>query len=91
MISPKPDETYLLITSAYHMPRTVGIFRKAGFKVIAYPAHYMTFGDSRDYAHIHLEYDNLQMLRAAVHEWIGLVAYNLAGKAATGFLLHERD
>jgi uncharacterized SAM-binding protein YcdF (DUF218 family) len=82
---PKPGETFLLVTSAYHMPRSVGIFRKAGFRVIAYPADYMTFGDSRDYTPIHLEYNNLEMLTAALHEWMGLIAYHLTGKTSAWF------
>ncbi len=85
LIWPKPGQTFLLVTSAYHMPRSIGIFRQAGFKVVAYPADYMTFGDSRDYAPIHLEYDDLQMLRGALHEWIGLIAYHLTGKTSAWF------
>ena len=34
---PKPGERWLLITSAFHMPRSVGLFRKAGFAVEPYP------------------------------------------------------
>ena len=37
MIAPKPGERWLLVTSAYHMPRSVGLFRKAGFPVEPYP------------------------------------------------------
>ncbi len=85
LIRPKPGETFLLVTSAYHMPRSIGIFRKAGFKVIAYPADYMTFGNSRDYVSSHLGYDNLQMLSGALHEWIGLVAYRLTDNTNAWF------
>jgi uncharacterized SAM-binding protein YcdF (DUF218 family) len=85
VVRPTPGETFLLVTSAYHMPRSIGIFRKAGFKVLPYPADYMTFGDSRDYVPIHLEYDNLEMLTAALHEWIGLAAYHLTGKTSAWF------
>ena len=34
---PKSGERWLLVTSAYHMPRSVGLFRKAGFAVEPYP------------------------------------------------------
>jgi uncharacterized SAM-binding protein YcdF (DUF218 family) len=37
LVSPKPGERWLLVTSAYHMPRSVGLFRKAGFPVEPYP------------------------------------------------------
>jgi len=34
---PKPGEVWLLVTSAFHMPRAVGCFRQAGWSVLAYP------------------------------------------------------
>src|SRR5579871_2762112 len=37
MLAPKQGERWLLVTSAYHMPRAIGAFRKAGFEVEAYP------------------------------------------------------
>src|SRR5215467_8163543 len=37
LAAPKQGERWLLVTSAYHMPRSVGLFRKAGFAVEAYP------------------------------------------------------
>ena len=44
LAQPKPGERWLLVTSAYHMPRAVGIFRKAGFPVEAYPVDWRTRG-----------------------------------------------
>lgn len=40
----KPGETWLLVTSAFHMPRSVGLFRKAGFNIVPWPADYRTSG-----------------------------------------------
>ena len=37
LVNPKPGERWLLVTSARHMPRAVGCFRRAGFPVEAYP------------------------------------------------------
>ena len=37
MVNPKPGERWLMVTSAFHMPRSVGLFRKAGFAVEPYP------------------------------------------------------
>lgn len=34
VLKPKPGDRWLLVTSAFHMPRAVGSFRKAGFDVI---------------------------------------------------------
>src|ERR1700688_5079700 len=37
LAAPKAGERWLLVTSAFHMPRSIGLFRKAGFNVEAYP------------------------------------------------------
>ncbi len=44
LVQPKAGEKWILITSAYHMPRSVGLFRKAGWQVIPYPVDYQTTG-----------------------------------------------
>ena len=40
LIRPKPGEIWVLITSAYHMPRAVGSFRAIGWRVIPYPVDF---------------------------------------------------
>ena len=45
LANPQPGENWLLVTSAFHMPRSVGLFRKAGFPVIAWPVDYRTSGE----------------------------------------------
>jgi len=74
LLKPKPGESWLLITSASHMPRAVGCFRVAGFQVEPYPVEFTT---SRAFA---LGLPALYDLDAAAKEWIGLVAYRLMGK-----------
>lgn len=85
LVHPKPNETWLLVTSAWHMPRSMGIFRKVGFNVIAYPVDYETYGDKRDWQPPHLAVAEMGMLDNAMHEWIGLVAYHLTGKTSAWF------
>lgn len=80
LVSPQPGETWLLVTSAFHMPRSVGLFRKAGFEVVPWPTDYRTSGEEgvglfRDNAT-----DSLQNATLGVREWIGLVAYRLSGR-----------
>lgn len=73
---PTPDQTWVLVTSASHMPRTVGVFRQAGWPVVPWP---VAFKSSHDYT-VNLA-EHLRHLEWAVHEWIGLVVYRLSGRS----------
>ncbi len=80
LVKPKAGETWLLVTLAWHMPRSVGVFRRLGFDVIPYPVSYRTFGDERDFLPSSSMIDRVYMLDHSVREWVGLLAYRLAGK-----------
>lgn len=70
----------VLITSAFHMPRSVGLFRKNGMSIIPWPVDYRTPANVRiglDFTQPSL---NTQLMTTAVREWIGLFAYYLAGR-----------
>ena len=45
LVKPKPGEIWILVTSASHMPRAVGAFRKAGWTVLPYPVDYRYLGE----------------------------------------------
>jgi len=78
--NPKPGERWLLVTSAHHMPRAMAAFRAAGFPVEAYPVDWRTRGmidATQPFASLA---EGLRRTDTAVHEWIGLLAYRLAGK-----------
>jgi uncharacterized SAM-binding protein YcdF (DUF218 family) len=77
---PKPGERWLLITSAWHMPRAMAVFRAAGFPVEAYPVDYRTRGPgdvTRPFSSVAF---GLAQVDVAMHEWAGLLAYRLTGK-----------
>jgi uncharacterized SAM-binding protein YcdF (DUF218 family) len=79
LLAPQPDERWLLVTSAWHMPRAVGCFRKAGFAATPYPVDYRTRG-SQDWTRFFpFAANGLRRLDLAAKEWIGLLAYRLAG------------
>ncbi len=80
VIHPKPGERWLLVTSAMHMPRSIGIFRKAGFAVVAYPVDYRTTGSLQLLTVPRHASHSLSLLEFATHEWVGLLAYWLTGK-----------
>ena len=79
LVKPKKGEHWLLITTAWHMPRSVGIFCKAGWSVLAYPVDHWTRPDKLFRVDINLA-THLNTLNTAVREWLGLVAYYLTGK-----------
>jgi uncharacterized SAM-binding protein YcdF (DUF218 family) len=79
--TPKPGEHWLLVTSAWHMPRAVGCFRSAGFAVEAYPVDWRTgvgfeFRLPRSFA------GGLGRPDLAANEWLGLLAYWLTGRTS---------
>lgn len=76
---PKPGERWLLVTSAYHLPRAMGIFRKAGFPVEAHPVDWRTRGPSDALRPFPTMGEGLRRTDTAVREWIGLAAYWLGG------------
>ena len=78
--SPKPNERWLLVTSAAHMPRAIGTFRQAGFPIDAYPVDWNTRGPIDLITFNKNAGSGLRRTDAAVHEWIGLIAYWLTGR-----------
>jgi uncharacterized SAM-binding protein YcdF (DUF218 family) len=76
---PKPGETWLLVTTAMHMPRSVGCFRKAGWDIVPYPVDYRTTGAGSfvpDFAFA----EGLARINLAFREWLGLAAYWAMGR-----------
>jgi uncharacterized SAM-binding protein YcdF (DUF218 family) len=82
LVQPKPGERWLLVTSAYHMPRAVGCFRKAGFPVEAYPVDWRTGGPQDATVPFNQLAAGLARTDAAAREWIGLVAYWVTGRTS---------
>lgn len=81
LVQPRAGETWLLVTSASHMPRAVGSFRAAGWTVVAWPVNYTTAADPA------LWYNwpfptRLNQAEGGLREWIGLVVYRLTGRSA---------
>ncbi|WP_299201957.1 YdcF family protein [uncultured Amphritea sp.] len=70
---------WLLVTSAFHMPRSVGIFRGQGWNVIPYPVDYYSRPVGLNSWRADLG-RNLYELSIGVREWIGLGAYYLTDK-----------
>jgi uncharacterized SAM-binding protein YcdF (DUF218 family) len=78
-VEPRADQTWLLVTTAMHMPRAVGCFRRAGWSIVPYPVDYRT------YPTVEFEVSfgfpgGLDLLNLVVKEWDGLIAYYLLGR-----------
>lgn len=79
LASPAPGEVWLLVTSASHMPRSVGCFRRAGFAVTPWPVNYSTAPGARGWLDVPFA-ARLGQAEWAVREYVGLVAYRLLGR-----------
>lgn len=80
LAKPRPGEVWLLVTSAFHMPRAVGCFRVAGWEVLPYPVAYATSGAL---APVHLPLHPLGALvtlSAMGREWLSLAVYYYLGR-----------
>lgn len=71
-------QPWLLVTSAWHMPRSMASFAKAGWNVTAYPVDFRT-GDTTPWTEYSLE-TGLRSWHLLLHELLGWVAYKLAGQ-----------
>lgn len=80
LVQPKDGERWLLVTSAFHMPRSIGLFRKAGFAVEAYPVDWRVGGRDDLTKFSSAVLDGLGRTEIAVREWLGLIAYRATGK-----------
>ncbi len=81
IVHPQSSQRWIIVTSAFHMPRAMGVFEKAGFHPIAYPVAFRTRGYWPDDLRLTFEpVRNLRIFEIAVHEWIGLAAYWVSGR-----------
>lgn len=82
LADPKDHETWILITSAFHMPRAVTVFCSGNWSVIPYPSAHYTPKYKRGRLFPVNVLKNYHMLHVALREWTGIVAYRAFGKTA---------
>lgn len=78
------EGNWILVTSALHMPRSVGVFRQAGWKVIPWPVNYLT-GAEAEWANEDVPIERLYFLSRTFHELFGLVYYRVRGWSGSLF------
>jgi uncharacterized SAM-binding protein YcdF (DUF218 family) len=76
-----PDKRWVLVTSAFHMPRAMGAFRKAGLNLEAWPVDYRTRGAVDETRPFDKVSEGLRRVDAASREWIGLLSYWMTGRS----------
>ena len=81
-LQPKPGERFVLITSAFHMPRSVGVFRKQGYDVLPDAVDFRTVGVDSLTMPYAFPAEGLRNTEYALKEWAGLIAYWLSGRTS---------
>ena len=84
LAQPLAKETWILITSAFHMPRSVGVFRQVGWDVVPFPVDYYL----KDHLVLDLSFNlvgGISFLSRAIHEWLGLLFYWLTDRSVALF------
>jgi len=79
LAAPAPSETWVLVTSAFHMPRAMRSFETAGWTgLVPWPVDYRTsaFEDGMGWNLTR----NLLVLNIAIREQFGQIAYRLSGR-----------
>ena len=79
LVQPADDQTWLLITSASHMPRSMGCFRAAGWRITPWPVNYTTSRDPSLWWYGPFP-SRLNQAEWALREWVGLVVYRVLGR-----------
>jgi uncharacterized SAM-binding protein YcdF (DUF218 family) len=85
VVNPKLRERWLLVTSAFHMPRAIGVFRRNDFPVEAYPVDWRVSGPQDLLSFSPSFSDGLVRVDLGLHEWAGLIAYWVSGKTSALF------
>jgi uncharacterized SAM-binding protein YcdF (DUF218 family) len=82
LFTPSDNENWIVVTSAFHMPRTINVFKAQGWDIKPYPVDYRT--DLKYVLVPNLDIlKNLNYTRIAIHEWVGNAIYYLSGKSAS--------
>lgn len=79
MLKPKLGDKWILVTSAFHMPRSVAIFKKQEWEVVPYPAGVISSGKLEFIPSFDV-LGNFHKLSVAMREIIGIIAYKLTNK-----------
>ncbi len=83
LLNPQPGENWLLVTSAWHMPRAVGCFRRVGWNVVPYPVDHIG-AKAHDWFGLDIDIQ-LHSVSVGLKEWVGLISYHLMDRTSAVF------
>lgn len=78
-IQPAAGQRWLLVTSAYHMPRAIGVFKSQGWNLIPYPVDFRSPRDIQLKPRLNV-FGRLVELDDIVREWGALIMYQRLGR-----------
>jgi uncharacterized SAM-binding protein YcdF (DUF218 family) len=78
-VQPQTGERWLLVTSAYHMPRAIGVFKTQGWTLIPYPVDYQSTG-KLEFKPTFNVFGGLVDLDDLAREWGALFIYKRLGR-----------
>ena len=84
LVAPKPRERWVLITSASHMPRSIGSFRKAGWNLIPFPVDFLTYRPEQRGGGFNMT-TGISRFATGFRAWSGLLVYHFLGRTDTLF------
>ncbi len=82
LVQPKPSQNWVLVTSAFHMPRAQGLFEAQGFRIIPWPVDFKTGGAGDRWRGFSQASKGLRLTDFAAKEWVGLFVSWLRGEIA---------
>ncbi len=82
LLKPSADSKWIIITSAYHMPRAQAVLKKLAWKTIPYPVDFKTEGQNGRVLFTMDSGEAFTVVDLAIKEWLGLLYYYLTGKSA---------
>ena len=80
MLNPKPDAVWVVVTSAFHMPRAMSLMDAAGWKAIPYPVDYRTEGARGRFFFTLDAGEPFAVADLAAKEWVGMLFNVLFGR-----------
>ncbi len=79
LLQPQRDQRWVLVTSAFHMPRARALFEAQGFRIIPRPGDFRIVGPQDSWQIFGKPSDGLHRLDLVAKEWVGLLVSWLRG------------